>query len=408
MYEYTIWEFNGETMGLFCILFFGLMLRIVLSGLFLGYPHDISCFTGWSMLLYEDGLSNFYVNEATFTDYPPGYMYVLYGLGALRSLLGISPEAGVFVMLIKMPAIIFDLAATAFLYKKFNVKAALFYCFNPAILINSAVWGQVDAIYTFLILISLYLLAEEDNLLAGFFVYTLAILIKPQSLIFAPVYLYYLYNTLQKNKFDKKTFLHILYSGLICFTALFALMLPFTKSFDFLPIFEQYIKTLSSYAYASVNAYNVYTAFGFNWVPAETKFLFLSFHAWGTISIICIVIFSFYSLSRKKRAGQFYFVAALINMSTYMFAVKMHERYVFPSLLLFFVAALHEKNKQLFVAVCILSVTLFINCYDILYMVLNGNYLSLIEPSAKIVSFINIALYFFIVYLAFPKRRKLT
>ncbi|MBQ8300696.1 MAG: hypothetical protein IJX57_01845, partial [Clostridia bacterium] len=58
------------------------LLRMIIGGMYKGHDTDMSCFIGWSNAVFEHGLSKFYTLEM-FHDYPPGYMYVLYVIGAL-------------------------------------------------------------------------------------------------------------------------------------------------------------------------------------------------------------------------------------------------------------------------------------------------------------------------------------
>ena len=82
------------------ILVFGVLLRIFLSMKFQGYPNDIACFKGWSTLAYDKGLGQFYYS-GMFADYPPGYIYILYIVGFLKSLLGLSNDSSIFFIVIK-------------------------------------------------------------------------------------------------------------------------------------------------------------------------------------------------------------------------------------------------------------------------------------------------------------------
>ena len=150
----------------FLIIFAGFVVRILATRIDMTFQTDIDCFRIWADMLFRDGLSAFYTSDA-FTDYPPGYMYVLYLLGFLQSILRLEGPSA--IILLKFPAMIFDIAAGIFIYKLALKKAkpsiALFlsfiYLFNPAILINSSVWGQVDSVHTFVIVLSIYKLTEK-------------------------------------------------------------------------------------------------------------------------------------------------------------------------------------------------------------------------------------------------------
>ena len=57
-----------------------------------GYPYDMSCFVAWGDKLASEGAANFY-SEGYFADYPPGYLWVLGLVGAIRAALHIAYES---------------------------------------------------------------------------------------------------------------------------------------------------------------------------------------------------------------------------------------------------------------------------------------------------------------------------
>ncbi|MDR2903092.1 MAG: hypothetical protein LBU77_01065, partial [Clostridiales bacterium] len=127
------------------------LAAIVLTFVHEGHPTDINCFKDWANMLFQNGMSNFYTSDA-FTDYPPGYMYVLYVIGAIRSIFSIAYDSYTYLFLIKSPAIIANICTGIFIYaiavKKTGERnallLALFYMLNPLVLFNASVWGQVD------------------------------------------------------------------------------------------------------------------------------------------------------------------------------------------------------------------------------------------------------------------------
>ena len=63
------------------------ILRLILGAVYRGHNTDMSCFIGWSNAVFENGFGKFYTLDM-FHDYPPGYMYVLYIVGAIEKLFG--------------------------------------------------------------------------------------------------------------------------------------------------------------------------------------------------------------------------------------------------------------------------------------------------------------------------------
>ena len=154
-------KFFEKNKNIIFVLLLALILRIFLS--FFGTLRlDQGTFIAWSSILVKDGLKTFYNG---WSDYLPGYLYVLWFLGKLN--IGVIPQA----VLYKLPAIISDLATGLLIYKiilkdpsarrrneKWGLIGASIYLFNPAVWANSSLWGQVDSLTALTSILSIYLL----------------------------------------------------------------------------------------------------------------------------------------------------------------------------------------------------------------------------------------------------------
>jgi predicted membrane-bound dolichyl-phosphate-mannose-protein mannosyltransferase len=186
--------------GLAALFAAGLLVRLVL-GRGGGFPGDIRIFQDWARVLGETGPGDFY-STASFADYPPGYLYVLWPLGELAELLfdGTLP-----VFLVKLPAMLADLGL-AWAVMRLAVlvagtsgnerwwvrpAAAAAILFNPPIVFLSAVWGQVDSVAAFYALAGILLLAPRDASVpaeaGGAALLALAFATKPQTAFLLPV-----------------------------------------------------------------------------------------------------------------------------------------------------------------------------------------------------------------------------
>ena len=261
------------------IIILGLTARYTLASVSPGYENDINCFKSWADRLYANGFSNIYFLWSD-VDYPPGYMYVLYVLGALHKTFGLSGPA--FGLLVKTPPILCDIITSCIIYrlasKKFNKLPAFFislaYALNPAIIMDSVIWGQVDSVHTALLFASILALSEKRRL-PGYIYMALAVLVKPQSLALAPIFIYdaAVYVLSPRAVSAMKRFGSVCLSICIAGFIMILLALPFARGFDLLPIAERYQKTLLAYPYATVNAYNLYAYFGLNWKPVSAVIL---------------------------------------------------------------------------------------------------------------------------------------
>jgi hypothetical protein len=176
---------------LLVLLGLGLALRLVLAYAIFpgqGLSSDLGFFEGWATTLARVGPGSFYAS-ASAANYPPGYMYVLWLVGAIGSLAG-SGAAEATLLLLKLPAIGADIAIGAILYvagqrwfgSRAGLVAAALYLFNPVAWYDSALWGQVDAVGALVMLGAVVLLvegwSEPAAALAAF-----SLLIKPQDAI---------------------------------------------------------------------------------------------------------------------------------------------------------------------------------------------------------------------------------
>ncbi len=340
-----------------CVL--SLSVRLISAKFYYGHGSDMSCFDGWAEMMFTGGAANFYSSDA-FTDYPPLYMYVLWLLGAVKNTF--HPTGTALGLLLKTPAIICDYLIAGMLYKYFSdIKskrfAALLWLFNPAVILNSSVWGQVDSTYTALVVFMLLSLAKRKHFTA-YITFALAVMLKPQSLFYAPILLFALIEECIYPVFDKKILAKRLGYVTISVFAAILLSLPFGLG----NVISQYFGTLDSYNYMSVNAYNLWTALGLNWKPLTTLASLL-----GTVFIILTVLASAVIFFRIKGRARYFLSAGFICLSVFMLSVKMHERYLYPAVALFLIGAFMIKDKRAFMSYLLVTFALTLNCGIVLF-----------------------------------------
>jgi Gpi18-like mannosyltransferase len=181
-------NFSFAISGIWPLLLAGLIFRLVLQTL----PHfesDINLFQFWADNLAADGPVGFYDREF-FSDYAPGYMYVLLVIGKLHDLFNFSEAQYEYIL--KLPATIADLASVYLLWRFLDgqrpamryLAAVIYLVFPPALLIGP-VWGQIDSFLAFFLLLSIYFIAR-DRPLAGAVAYTVGFLVKPQAIAALP------------------------------------------------------------------------------------------------------------------------------------------------------------------------------------------------------------------------------
>ncbi|MDL2258312.1 phospholipid carrier-dependent glycosyltransferase [Eubacteriales bacterium OttesenSCG-928-K08] len=359
---------------------FAFVLRMIFSILFVGHSTDISCFQAWSIGMQQHGPAGFYTS-GMFADYPPGYMYVLWMIGALRELLGISYQSGLFVLMLKLPSIAADFVTAAIAYRlakqaKMTESNALLimavFALNPVFAFLSGGWGQIDSLLTLCMFAAIYLFIKNKRVLAGA-VYGLAILLKPQALMLGPLLAIAYFVPDKKNA--GSYFKQLIKAALAVLSALaviFLLALPFSNGWDMRWLLEKYFSTATSYPYASIEAFNLPALFGGNWTSVEDKLLFFSYGTWGTIGIVLSVVGAgalYIKAHKNNPRGALYIASAFLFAALFTLGQYMHERYLFPALPLLLFAAIEYDDKRLYGLFGWFSVTLLLNSLCAFYIV---------------------------------------
>lgn len=388
----------GMKLGL--LLVGALLLRVALAATTRGYDADIATFSAWAAHA-ADGLTSFY-SPGYFADYPPGYIYLLWLVGKLRLLMGIDLDTRVFMVLLKFPAILADCATAWLLFRlarrswsgSASLLLAALYVFNPAVILDSSVWGQVDSVLTLPILL-LVILLEKRTAWAGA-AFAAALLIKPQALIFAPLpLLWFGIRLLRRERHATADLL------MFCGTAiaLFCLViLPFAVNESPGWIISKYGSTLASYPYATLNAYNLFALTGGNIAPLDQRFLLLPYGVWGNIFILLIVLFTTLVMLRGKELSRLWYAPLFLSASVFVLAAKMHERYLFPALALALGLHIVTRDRLALALFAGFSATQFLNIAQVLALSHDKVYgVAPLDPLLLAVSLANLILWLLLV-----------
>ncbi|MCG9968236.1 glycosyltransferase family 39 protein [Pelotomaculum terephthalicicum JT] len=384
-----------ERILIFTMLGAGLLLRISAATLTDGHPFDMSLFKNWATAAAHN-LFQVYASSRS-SDYPPLYMYILFLAGKAAGVQAMSPY---YTLLLRLPSIVADIATAYLIYRlagkylsrEISILLSAFYAFNPAVMINSTFWGQVDSFFTFIVVSSLYMLSEKKIGLASA-LFTAAVLMKPQGIIFLPVLFFELVRG--------KSFKSFLTAAAFALGTAAMIILPFALSKDALWIFKLFSNTMGEYPYASVNAFNFFSLIGKNYAKDATTMFLLSYHNWGMIFIVIITAFSWF-IYIKGNSRAFAFAAALLLIAgVFVFSTRMHERYLFPAVALSILAFIYLKDKRLLLLSAGFSSTVYINTHLVLFETSKGiNFVSF-NPVLIIASLLNVLLFFYLVKVLF-------
>lgn len=378
-----------------------LILRVWIGLTAQGYQNDMNTFIAWGQRMVDLGPGGFY-EEGYFADYPPGYLYILYMLSLIRGVFGFAHDSGGENLLFKLPAIISDLVLGYFIYKASSKKLGsgiafglmLLFLFNPAVLINSAAWGQADSFFLIFLLLSIQAAADKSFVRSAIW-FAVATLIKPQALIFTPVLLFAFYH----HRAWKQLALGAVY-GLGIFGLLAAPF--FWNNGGLVGIINLYKSTLSSYPYSSVNAFNLYALTDPLWSSLDLTWLGITYRVWGFIFIlVAVAVAAFYSFKKDRLdLSKSYFIGMSLIVVVFVLGTKMHERYMFPAIILCMFTYIASRDRRFLSLFLGFSLTQYINVsYTLAHLNAGSN------PGADgivlVTAIANLALLLYMLYIGY-------
>lgn len=356
---------------LFLFFLLGLILRLIFAFL-PGFKIDVDDWFSWALRLNEVGFPKFY-SDKVFTDYLPGYLYILSILALIKSFLQLSSEQ--FYFLLKLPAIIADITLAYLIYKElrktFNEKIAtvtgLLILFNPGFIFNSSIWGQIDSLFTLTLFLSIYYLKNKKLKLASL-ILGLTFLIKPQAIAIFPIFFVYFLKLRNLRK--------MLELSLPFMFILILLSLPFFPQNPLLGLIATVTQAANQYSYTSLFAYNFWGITGF-WLNDQTNYFNLTYQFWGYL-LFGSYLMSLIILYVRKRLNVYSF-AALCTLAFYFLPTRVHERYLYPSLVFLILLIPYIKGNLFVLLVLTLNLIHFVNLYYV-YIYYNHFYFHLENP----------------------------
>ncbi|MEX0783213.1 MAG: hypothetical protein WD557_11225 [Dehalococcoidia bacterium] len=352
----------------------GMAVRIALLPLTARLPNgltDEGFWKHWMEIIDREGVLNIF--RASDTDYV-GYHWVLWMLTLVYDVMGGPYNNQDFSLhiLVKIPPILFDVAlivtvfhATRILFRHqgvdesrartFALVGAGIIAFQPAVLYDSAVWGQTDSAISTAILGSLVLAAINRPFAAGA-VLALGLAVKPHPVIIGPVILILLWRA-----GGMRSILHAAAGGLVVAAVVLGPWILHGELRRIIDVYEVlFTKERQRLSELAWNFWWVLDQQGDpqpndrigSWLPLTYK------NAGFAISVLSGVLATAYAWLRPGLRGALV-AAAYLASAFYSWPVGSHERYLYPFLaLLLPVALLDRKWMWLYVAV---STTFFLN-----------------------------------------------
>lgn len=362
--------------GVALVLLVALSLRLLLA-LTPGYVADVRDFAVWSWKAATMGVERIYlwVDGVWPTNYPPLLPYIFQAVGLFFQR-AISPDFlypgeeinAIHRYLLRLPVIFADLLTAVLIFRavhkrkgfRLSLLVTISYLFNPAILFDSAYWGQMDALHSLLILLSITLL-DEGRIAWSWVSITLATQTKPQAYIFFPLVL-----ILTIRKFGWRSVAKGSLAALVTFLVIIS---PFLYHVTTDSLLRTYFTTVAPQGYLSLNAHNLWWLLsgGNGWIsdmeiPQLLSSLGVTFITYRTIGLLLLGMFTLlalYRLYNNQDMDTVYATAAFLGFAFFMLPTQMHENYMFAVLPLLCVAS--STNRYLAFTYAILSLTFFSN-----------------------------------------------
>ena len=270
----------------------------------------------WYLAIRSLGFSVF---GTDFSTYNPPYLYELYVIA--RFFPDISN-----VLAIKIPSLIADFFCAYFIYRIVKLKypsrslpllAAFAVLFAPSVVLNSAFWGQADALFTAPLIAAIYFLMTRRNTLACI-AFGLSLAFKLQAIFLAPLLL----ALLLRRSISWRYFLIVPGILLLAVVPAWAAGRPVSE------LLNVYLYQTSQFEFITMNAASIYA-----WLPG-TKQVFNLFYLPGIMMgatvafMLCVIILKGPRQLTRPLLLEFALIAMLVVP---FFLPKMHERYFYPA-----------------------------------------------------------------------------
>jgi len=334
-----------------------------------GYPEDVFQYSQWTWKAFHFGIYSLYdATHGITSDNYPLCLFPFKVIGLLYNALTgsferISMYDPLLRFLLRTPAVICDLAIGIGLYfwtkrrhsEKIAVTAAALYMFNPGIIFDSALYGQIDSIHAAFCLFAFLLILDCRPVTAGILI-GLAAFQKPQSFALFPIFAATIAQR-QGTKGLLKAFMGATAAGVVA-TAPFILGGSLPNLFKFLLSTAAVHPTISWYAdnfWLLLYGRDAFT------MPDTARAWFLPF-SYRVVGIGLVASFYGYIIRRSLKTSDPSTLlrwAAISVLVFFFFATQMHENYLYLALPLLAFAAPDSRHARILYAV--LSGLFFIN-----------------------------------------------
>jgi dolichyl-phosphate-mannose-protein mannosyltransferase len=406
---------RSRTTSILLLLIGSLALRLLLAYVIVPDSYisgDVDLYAYWAKLISDVGPGDFYA-KASFADYPPGYLYVLWLIGEVGQSIAASAHTdaqSLILSLVRIPSMLLDVCAGLLLYliarkwavngqdkERIGLIAAAIYLFNPVTWYDCAIWGQIDAVGACMMLLTVIAITQWSSEAAAV-ITVVAGLIKPQfGVVLVPivgVVLWRRHLIRPENSPPSALFtsaywqsrngpIRILSSTAMAVIVFYALITPF--NLDARLFLLLLTKTAGYYNSLSVNAYNPWALVGSGGtspIAFASPETFGSPQSWslddipllgpvtganiGTFLLGLGFLLGMARLLWRADRWSIVLVGAFLSMCFFMLPTRVHERYIFATFA--FVSLLAAFDRKWLWATIALATASFMNLHGVFMM----------------------------------------
>lgn len=362
------------------ILLLALIVHLVLLTPSLDESPNVWTYKNWIWHANIKGLQSLYLEPWALTQpvYPPVSLYLFTGLGRLyQSVVGpLSPPleepSPQLSFLLRLPGVMCNvlLALAVFLwvqprqgYQRAHLAMAAF-AFNPAAVLLTTRWGQMDSIHSFFTVLALICAVRRKPAMAWALI-SVAASVKPQALLFAPVLLVLTWRRSARRG--------VLEGTLAATSTMTVVMFPFIES----GLWHKVIRYFASLpSYESYWAETIHDSHNLWWLVGLGKALPKSDAPWSlslpilgplTYETIGLSLFgmayllALWRLVNVREDGHLWAAVAYIAFAFFMLPTAIHANYMYATIALLAMGFL--VHKSLPVIYLLLSATWLLNLW---------------------------------------------
>jgi dolichyl-phosphate-mannose-protein mannosyltransferase len=351
----------------------GLALRLIFVA-DPGHIVDLRTFGEWALAVAGNPWDRAY--EATNANYPPGALLVFELIGRSYRALGFADPLSLRIAL-KIPNLIFDCIGTVALFaiairfvdRRNALLAAALYAFNPAVVYDSALWGQNDSITSVSALVAVWC-ALGGRRVAAWIALAFAVLNKPPVVLLAPLLLLEAWVVTGERE-RRRAFIETGLGIAAACVAGYLIAAPLYADKSIAGVYSRmlgwYGTGSSLYPYTSANAFNLYALAGDFFAPDTQPLFFVPLKYWADGVFVALAGAIYFRYTRLRDGRALLEACFLLMLAFFVVLTEMHERYLIYALA-FACALAPLERRYLWIAIA-LTLTQWLNLeYSLTYM----------------------------------------